>query len=117
MAFGKQSGPPASARQMQQLSELLGATGHTGLRDARGPLGLTQRQAGGKFTREEADALIALLAAQVEQGESEPRPADVRRPSVAVSQRVTEQAKLLSKLPVEALAAELQSRGWIVMEP
>ena len=36
-------------------------TGYEGFRDARGPLGLTQRQGGGKFTRDEADTLIAQL--------------------------------------------------------
>ena len=33
--------------------------GHADFRDARGPLGFTQRQAGGKFTRDEAEQLIA----------------------------------------------------------
>src|SRR3546814_8444200 len=61
MAFGQQSGPPATHRQVQQLTELLQAAGHSDFRDAHHPLGLTQRQAGGKFTRDEADDLIARL--------------------------------------------------------
>src|SRR4051794_41655837 len=61
MAFGKQSGFPASARQVQELLGLLQEAGHTDFRDARGPMGFTQRQAGGKFTRDEADAFIAQL--------------------------------------------------------
>ncbi len=61
MAFGQSSGPPATARQLQELLELLNAAGHSDFRDARGPMGFTQRQAGGKFTRDEADALIAQL--------------------------------------------------------
>ena len=61
MAFGQSSGPPATARQIRELLDLLEAAGHTDFRDARGPLGFTQRQAGGKFTRDEADAFIAQL--------------------------------------------------------
>ena len=67
MAFGQPSGPPATARQVRELTALVEAVGHTDLRDARGPLGLTQRQAGGRFTRDEAEALIARLEAEVEE--------------------------------------------------
>ena len=66
MAFGQQSGPPATHRQMQDLLELVTGAGHEDLRDARGPLGLTQRQANGKFTRDEADALIEQLQAEAD---------------------------------------------------
>ena len=61
MTFGQQSGPPASPRQVQQLLALLKDAGHTDFRDARGPMGFTQRQAGGKFTRDEAAAFIDQL--------------------------------------------------------
>src|ERR1700736_2713029 len=61
MAFGQQSGPPASAKQVQVLVALLADAGHCDFRDARGPMGFTQRQAGGRFTRDEADAFIARL--------------------------------------------------------
>jgi hypothetical protein len=61
MAFGQQAGPPAAARQVQQLLALVQAAGHDDFRDARHPLGLTQRQAAGKFTRDEADELIRRL--------------------------------------------------------
>ena len=66
MALGQQSGPPASARLVQRLIELVVQAGHTDLRDARHPLGLTQRQAGGKFTISEAQVLIDQLEAQLE---------------------------------------------------
>ena len=46
MAFGQAAGPPASRRQVETLAELVRAAGHTDFRDARGPLGLNQRQAG-----------------------------------------------------------------------
>ena len=67
MAIGQPSGPPASAKQVRDLLELLQAAGHTDFRDARGPMGLNQRQAGGKFTRDEAQAFID----QLEQAEPE----------------------------------------------
>jgi hypothetical protein len=61
MAFGQQSGPPATARQVKELLGLLQGLGHTDFRDARGPMGFTQRQAGGRFTSDEAAALIDRL--------------------------------------------------------
>ena len=66
MAFGQQSGPPATARQVQELLDLLHAAGHSDFHDARGPLGFTQRQAAGKFTRDEADAFIEQLQLESE---------------------------------------------------
>ncbi len=128
MAFGQQSGPPATARQVSQLTELVLAAGHTDFRDARGPLGLTQRQAGGKFTRDEADALIARLEAEAE-AEAEAGDADAGSgggesvpPSPVVSserfdRREAQRREALARMPAEALAAELQRRGWVVMEP
>lgn len=102
MAFGQPSGYPASARQLERLRALLQDAGHTDFRDARGPMGFTQRQAGGKFTSDEADAFIA----QLEDGTaSEPSP------------RLTAAEQALRRVPAEQLAAELQRRGWIVVEP
>jgi hypothetical protein len=120
MAFGQQPGPPATARQVRQLTELVVAAGHTDFRDARGPLGLNQRQAGGRFTREEADDLIARLEAEVE--------ADVGADTVALhdpeaalvarfDRREAQRRQALAAVPAEALAAELQRRGWVVIEP
>jgi hypothetical protein len=110
MAFGQSSGYPASARQLQQLTDLVHGAGHTDFRDARGPLGLTQRQAGGKFTRDEADEFINRLEAEAEGGDPPPVAAPVDR-------REAEQIARLSKMSDAVLAAELQRRGWIVVEP
>jgi hypothetical protein len=110
MAFGQASGPPATGRQVQHLTSLLHAAGHTDFRDARGPLGLTQRQAGGKFTRDEADELIARLEAEADGTE----PTEVPTP---IDRRSASQQAALRKLPTAVLAAELQRRGWIVVEP
>lgn len=120
MAFGQSSGPPATARQIRELLDLLEAAGHTDFRDARGPLGFTQRQAGGKFTRDEADAFITQLEQENEQSEAPEgtRPPPVT-PSVTARPKATASAReqQLRNVSSEALAAELQRRGWVVMEP
>jgi len=112
MPFGQQPGPPATARQVQRLTALVVSAGHSDLRDARGPLGLSQRQAGGRFTRDEADDLIARLEAEAEgqagPGDQAPPPGD---------RREAERIGALRSMPGELLAAELQRRGWVVMEP
>ncbi len=115
MAFGQPAGPPASYRQVQQLTDLILAAGHVDFRDARGPLGLNQRQAGGKFTRDEADELIARLEAEAEAG-GEPG-ADPPTRVAPVRRRDAERLALVRRLPDDVLAAELQRRGWVVMEP
>lgn len=119
MAFGQPSGPPASAKQVGELLALLHAAGHTDFRDARGPLGLTQRQAAGKFTRDEVSALIDQLSQQLADADApsdlpaatgptpEPGAPPARHPA----------AGPLRRYPSEQLAAELQRRGWIVVEP
>jgi len=71
-------------------------------------MGFTQRQAAGKFTRDEASVFIEQL--QNATPDSEPEPA------VPAPRRSTA-AKALGGVPTEDLAAELQRRGWIVIEP
>ncbi|MCC6438379.1 MAG: hypothetical protein IT196_25375 [Acidimicrobiales bacterium] len=110
MAFGQSSGPPATARQLAQLLALLQEAGHADFRDARGPLGFTQRQAGGKFTRDEAEQLIAQLDATDADTDETAAPA----PPLP---RRTAADKLLEGIPTATLAAELQRRGWVVLEP
>lgn len=136
MAFGQSSGPPATGKQVRELEELLEAAGHTGFRDARGPMGFNQRQAGGKFTRDEADAFIEQLRDEAEslpltESESVPptsaksRTADptppsassAPRPAARPSARVSKIELALRDASDEQLAAELQGRGWAVMEP
>ena len=107
MAFGQQSGPPASAKQVQELLALLQEAGHADFRDARGPMGFTQRQAAGKFTREEADALLEQLQGAETTGEHTAAPAP----------RLSAAEQALRAIPTPRLAAELQRRGWIVVEP
>jgi hypothetical protein len=109
MALGQQTGPPATARQLKELLGLLQEAGHTDFRDARGPMHFTQRQGGGKFTRDEADAFIEQLQAAETDGEAaEP---------VARAPRLSAVEQTLRRVSDSDLAAELQRRGWIVIEP
>jgi hypothetical protein len=125
MAFGQAAGPPASRRQVETLAELVRAAGHTDFRDARGPLGLNQRQAGGRFTRDEADALIARLEAEAESEPGTEASPDAPGEATATrsarpaptNRRDAQLANSLHRVPAELLAAELQRRGWVVMEP
>ena len=68
MSFGRPAGPPASAAQVRELLSLLQDAGHTDFRDARGPMRFTQRQATGKFTRDEATEFIDQLQAAADDG-------------------------------------------------
>ncbi len=106
MTFGKPAGPPASGQQLRRLNELIQAAGHEDFRDARGPLGLNQRQAAGRFTRDEADELIERLESE----ESNDAPTTSRA-------KMTDAERRAQDLPDAILAAELQRRGWIVVEP
>jgi len=144
MAFGQASGPPASAQQIRHLESLLGDAGHGSFKEARHPLGLTQRQAAGKFTSQEASELIERLESSIEEpdepdesGESgaesgtgdatEPRggagrPAERRTPSVSAEERaarrlLSRQEEAVVDLPSELLATELERRGWTCIPP
>ena len=115
MAFGQQAGPPATARQVGELLALVQQAGHADFRDARGALGLTQRQAAGKFTRDEADALIGTLQQVVDQ-DGAAAPARPAGPTREERQDAAHAARLRG-IRSEVLAGELQRRGWIVVEP
>ena len=71
-------------------------------------MGFTQRQAGGRFTRSEADVFIEHLRGT----DSTPH-----EPVTAAERRRAEQVSSLRQMPPELLAGELQRRGWIVMAP
>ena len=109
MSFGQPSGPSASVKQVQELLTLLHDAGHADFRDARGPMGFSQRQAAGKFTRDEAEAFIDQLAGTA----ADESATDIGAPPARLS--AVEQA--VRRMPDELLAAELQRRGWIVIEP
>ncbi len=104
MAFGQASGPPASGKQVRELGELLEAAGHDGFRDARGPLGFNQRQAAGKFTRDEAQAFIDQLEEAAHAHESVP----VQTTPVV---RLTPAERAVRALSDKELLAEVDRRG------
>jgi hypothetical protein len=114
MAFGQPAGPQASARQIQELLVLLQEAGHTGFRDARGPMRFNQRQAGGKFTRDEVEAFIDQLQAE---GDAADTGDGTPLPTASTPTRMSAAEKVLQTLPAGELAAELRRRGWTVSEP
>lgn len=114
---------------------LLEGAGYTSFRDARGPMGFTQRQGGGKFTADEAQAFIDQLEAEAEGGgdgadggapepKVTPAQASLRKgpvPAVtgasAAERREARQATVLRDMPAALLARDLERRGWIVIPP
>jgi len=136
MPFGQQSGPPASGRQVKELLGLLQGIGHSGFRDARGPMGFTQRQAGGRFTSDEAAGFIDQLQESESDGGSVSPPP---RPSTGAAagavrgeqgvppgepgpigeggEESSRFERALARAPAATLAAELRRRGWTVDGP
>jgi hypothetical protein len=135
MSFGQGSGPSASGKQLEYLLALLQAAGHDSFREARYPLGLTQRQAGGKFTINEASELIDQLTGAAEELSSEPDAASAPAGAKAAARSVTadvkaereaeraaarqahRQAEILGGFRADMLADELVRRGWVCIPP
>ncbi len=124
MAFGQSAGPPATGRQVKDLLELLNNAGHADFRDARGPMGFNQRQAGGKFTAEEAAELIDQLqeaehqAAQAGGASADPpedKPAEAE--PAAEKKPLTEMERAVRTASTKSLVLEVRRRGWIVTKP
>lgn len=112
-----QSGPPASAKQVQYLQALLKKAGYETFRDARRPLGLTQRQGNGKFTKSEASALIDQLLAG-ETGEGVDGQMSLTGEEISAADRLeAERIEIVRGLPAGILAGELERRGWTVTPP
>lgn len=110
MAFGQAAGPPATHKQLEQLLDLVMDAGFESFKEARYPMDFSQRQAAGKFTREEADDFIAKLEERSEIEEESLAP-------VKKAPRLSATEQALRKHSDEDLAAELQRRGWIVAAP
>ena len=71
-------------------------------------MGLTQRQASGHFTRDEATGFIDRLQDAEFAG----------TPVTAVpASRLSAAEQLLRRMPAEQLAAELHRRGWTAFKP
>lgn len=122
MAFGQAAGPPAPAKDVARLAELLDQLGFCSFKEARHPYGLTQRQAAGRFTRDEAEELLGRLEAEVEvQGAGAASPAGEPEPSRSPA-RTTRSASAAQQRAVagatdEVLVAELELRGWTCIAP
>lgn len=112
MAFGQASGPPATGKQLQTLLDLLNDAGHIDFRDARGPMGFNQKQAGGRFTRDEAEAFIEQLEVAAELGTTIDA-TDDEGPAA----KLPPGDPALASFTDQQLAAEMQRRGWVVMQP
>ncbi len=132
MSFGQPAGPPASAKQLAALEAALVDAGYAGFREARHPLGLTQRQANGKFTAGEAVELLERLEAAAEAADApadEPPPAPRPAPRSPQRARPAPLARPVSRagsptaddvvtaFPDELLAEELVRRGWTCTPP
>ncbi len=120
MAFGQTSGPPASTKQLTLLLSLVRQAGHLDFRDARGPLGLTQRQAGGKFSIGEAAELIDRMQNGDDAPDTprEPNAAGVAAKAARADARLeSERVMVLRGMPAGLLAAELERRDWVVIPP
>jgi hypothetical protein len=137
MAFGQASGPPAGQKQLDELAGLLQRRGFDSFREARHPFGLTQRQAGGKFTAGEATELIERLEAEavVHGGADEevvvpasPRaiathttgsapPMSPAAQARAAAKRRAREEEVVTRIDAEVLASELVSRGWCCIPP
>lgn len=91
------------------MLQLLLDEGFESFREARYQLDFSQRQANGKFSRDEAEYFIAVLR---ERAGGALSPTEVASPAPKSSS--TERA--LQKFSDEELAAELQRRGWIVAQ-
>ena len=116
MAFGQPTGSPASAKQVKELLVLLEAAGHSDFRDARGPMGFTQRQAGGKFTRDEAQAFIDQLEEEAANAEPAPPPSRPPPPSRTPPRTPAPTPPLtagsvLRRVSNDQLIAEMRRRG------
>ena len=132
MSFGQPSGPPASAKQLAALEAALADAGYASFREARHPLGLTQRQANGKFTSGEAAELLARLEEAAEASDDAP---DEQLPPPETAPRSPQRARraaterpaprgggptagdVVTAFPDELLAEELVRRGWTCTPP
>ena len=123
MAFGQQTGPPASARQVEEITQLLEQAGYDSFREARHIFGLTQRQASGKFTQGEAVELIERLQAEPSEPPEPSRSSESSESARdagaerSARRQADRQAELLVTVAAEVLADELVRRGWMCMPP
>ena len=120
MAFGQTAGPPAPARRVAELAGLLEAKGFGSFKEARHPIGLTQRQAAGKFTTAEVDELIDRLEAESDEATASGSP----EPGAGGAAETPDQRRRRERdeetavgLDAAVMATELVNRGWCCIPP
>ena len=121
--------PTIPYSSLAQLSAVVKQAGHESFRDARHPLGLTQRQAGGKFTKQEASELIDRLQDGGDGDVDSPRPSvspgqlrlstapPARSEDRSAERLQSRRDEAVAALPSDDLAAELTRRGWTCTPP
>ena len=121
MSFRSPSGPPASQKQLDHLAGLLADRDLGTFREARHRLGLTQRQAAGRFTVGEASELIDRLLADegegVDDGLALERVAATMASDRAAVRVQQQREEIVAGLPADLLADELVRRGWCCIAP
>ena len=120
MAFGQTSGPPASNKQIEYLASLLEERDLGTFREARHRLGLTQRQANGKFSVGEASELIDRLLADEVGGDGLGAQLSLEtsiKADRAEERQRRQQEEAVAGMPAELLAYELERRGWACIAP
>lgn len=129
MAFGQSAGPAASHRQVAELLELLQNAGHADFKDARGPMGFNQRQAGGRFTADEAAELIdqlqqaeyeaeqAVCTATVEEAAPPAAEKTASKPPGMTDEERAEMERAVRAASTKSLVLEVRRRGWTVTKP
>jgi len=93
---------------VRELLALLKDAGHADFREARGPMGFTQRQAAGRFTGDEAAGFIDRL---------QDAAFDAQAARGLPTSRLSGTEQLILRIPDEQLVTELQRRGWTVTRP
>lgn len=105
---------------------MLERLGYETFREARHPIGLTQRQAAGKFTTAEVDELLERLepGAAEAAGVAPPvssapavAPRSAAAEARAQARRRAADEELVVRVDAEVLATELTNRGWCCIPP
>lgn len=106
---------------------MLQNAGHADFKDARGPMGFNQRQAGGRFTADEAAELIDQLqqaeyeadqaGAPVVAEKPEPDLAPAAETGGMTDEERAEMERAVRAASTKSLVLEVRRRGWTVTKP
>ena len=112
------------------MLELLQNAGHADFKDARGPMGFNQRQAAGRFTADEAQALIdqlqqaeyeadqqAQATGSAERTQEPEQTEDAPKRNGMTDEERAEMERAVRSASTKSLVLEVRRRGWIVTKP